>query len=166
MRSRGKGFDWTPEEDATLSRLWVDERKSAGEIMLSAFPGHSRSAIIGRVTRLGLVRVLSCDDIKIREPRPPRAERRPSRPRTIVRFGSLGLQSQNPKVKPPSLPKPAPVPVKCESEPVTLSERRPDQCGWPVNDGAPYLFCGAGKSGHKRYCAHHAGASVRSGRAG
>ena len=158
------GDDWTAEEDATLARLWVDERKSGGQIAKLMPERGTRNAIIARATRLGLVRTLAPADTEQRNMGVVE-RRRPSRPRTIVRFGSLGLKPVSPKIKPPSLPKPAPAPVKYDGEPVTLAERRPDQCGWPVNDGAPYLFCGAGKSGHKRYCAHHAGTSVRSGRA-
>lgn len=51
-------------------------------------------------------------------------------------------------VPPVSIPRPLPVQAPASgltSGPVTLIDRGPGQCCWPVNDGGPYLFCGAPK---------------------
>ena len=41
-------------------------------------------------------------------------------------------------------------------KPVSLLGRRRDQCGWPINDGDPFLFCGAIKENLKdSYCDYH-----------
>jgi hypothetical protein len=42
-----------------------------------------------------------------------------------------------------------------QSTHVTLMQRKPWQCGWPVNDGGPFLYCGALKTGDPVYCDYH-----------
>lgn len=42
------------------------------------------------------------------------------------------------------------------SAPVTLLELKPSSCRWPVNDGNPFLFCGAPAVSGGPYCACHA----------
>ena len=68
-----------------------------------------------------------------------------------------------PKAKPP-----APISEPPQSTPVTLLDREPWQCRWPVNDGGPFLFCGAAKGDYDpTYCQHHrrmaTGRAVRRG---
>jgi hypothetical protein len=47
------------------------------------------------------------------------------------------------------------------TKPVTLEARRRHQCGWPVNDGDPFLFCGAPKApDDPTYCPHHRWRSI------
>ncbi len=148
---------WTAEQDAKLTRLWMVERKT-GSQAAEYFPGKTRSAIIARVHRLGLYRELGPADVKARLPK-PKVERRAPPPR--IRFGHVSITKS---IAPVPLPKPrAPEPIT--ADPVTLADRRGDQCGWPVNDGAPYLFCGAIRGGHGRYCDRHAQAGVGRGRA-
>jgi hypothetical protein len=100
-----------------------------------------------------------------------------SRQRTVNQVKKLGLRDLknsggNHVLKPKRcaavvVVAPRPVPVAHapapDCVPVTLADRRRDQCCWPVNDGNPYLFCGAPKrrpdprSGAKfaGYCDHH-----------
>ena len=40
---------------------------------------------------------------------------------------------------------------------VTLMDRAPCGCAWPVNDGSPFLFCNQRRVGGKSYCAEHLG---------
>jgi hypothetical protein len=155
----GRRDGWLPDQDAELTRLWMVERLTGSQI-IKHFPDKSRNAIIARVHRLGLVRVLAPDDHKEKYPGQPklRAERRPSRPRNMLRFGNVSIPKS-------VIPAKMGMPEKLSAEPVTLLDRASHQCGWPINDGAPFLYCGAVKSSHKRYCDHHAWAGVARGRA-
>lgn len=45
----------------------------------------------------------------------------------------------------------------------SLLELEPGQCRWPVNDGAPFLFCAAPSLRGSSYCACHASLSVGEG---
>jgi hypothetical protein len=154
---RISGRNWTTAEDARLTHLWMTEKLSGTQIA-EIMPGrNSRSGILARVKRLGLVRP---KPDKAAETEKPRVERRPSHPRNMIRFGALSIpKSDVPMPKLPPIEAPA-------GDHVTLADRRADQCGWPVNDGGPFLYCSAPKAaGHKRYCDHHAFASVARGRA-
>lgn len=62
----------------------------------------------------------------------------------------LGLVETRPDAKP------AAIDAKPPGSRVTLLNRTRRQCGWPVNDGGPFLFCGAEKDDPKNsYCAYH-----------
>lgn len=152
---------WTAEEDKQLRQLWVVEGLSAGQIE-KRMPGRERNAIIGRARRQGFTRVDGGEATRAQQhvkPFKPIAERRPSRPRNMIRFGSLTIPKSIISAK-------APAPERPVVNPVTLLDRRPEQCGWPINDGGPFLYCGAPKAtGHKRYCSTHACAGLARGAA-
>lgn len=85
-----------------------------------------------------------------------------------------------PKPKPPEIAKPAAAPAPkpqrvkvfggpelIPAKPVTLAVRRRHQCAWPLNDGNPFLFCGASKMQRQSldepeyaYCPHHQWRSI------
>jgi hypothetical protein len=52
--------EWTPQEDATLHRMWIIEGHSAGFIT-GTLKGRSRNSIIGRAFRLGWMREKAAD---------------------------------------------------------------------------------------------------------
>lgn len=48
------------------------------------------------------------------------------------------------------------LPGEPHTVPLPLMPRRQHHCGWPVNDGAPFLFCAQPKaSGDRHYCGFH-----------
>jgi hypothetical protein len=55
------------------------------------------------------------------------------------------------------LPPDEPIPATA----VTLEDRRPDQCAWPVNHGGPFLYCGAHRNSRHAFCDHHAALAAR-----
>lgn len=50
---------------------------------------------------------------------------------------------------------PLPEPTIAPYEPLYVSLVDNNGCSWPVNDGAPYLFCGHAKLGKYSYCSMH-----------
>lgn len=87
---------WSEERHATLGRLWA-EGKSATEIAKELACGFSRSAILGKVHRLGL-------PPRISAPHPPKSTKW-CKPQRVKR-----IKPRAPKVraaKPPPPPKPA-----------------------------------------------------------
>lgn len=159
LKWQGPLNGWSVEQDKLVRQLWVVEKLPASQI--GRRMNRSRSAIIGYVTRHGLSRELSPDDVKARKSSPrfvkPDTECPPSRPRNMLRFGNVSI----PKSVVPACKM---APERLTATAVTLAERRPDQCGWPVNDGNPFLFCGTARCGHRRYCDHHAQLGVSRGR--
>lgn len=169
MRRTRKNTGWRPEIDQALLRLAsTDAKFPMIAIQLNAVFGttFTTNAVIGRFHRaFGAKtsrRTRSAEEIaeakRNPEPQPRPARIEPDRPAAI-------------QVEPASIPRPSRVqaPTAFEkiseglnealaiargqakpasgpaSGPVTLIERRPGQCCWPVNDGGPYLFCGAPK---------------------
>jgi GcrA cell cycle regulator len=159
------GSGWTEEQDTLLRKLWCVEGLSATKIE-PRMPGRTRNAIIGRVQRLGIGGKGRAESTRAQQhikPPKPVGPRRPSVPRGMIRFGNVSItKSVIPDQAKPVSPK-SPAPERITAEPVTLADRRPDQCGWPVNDGGPFLYCGAYAKG--RYCDHHAALGMARGRA-
>lgn len=146
---------WPPERDELLRQLWCVEGLSKSKIA-ARMPGLTPNAVIGRVHRLGLSKASRAEATRAQQhvkPPKPIVERRRSRPRNMIRFGSLSIPKSVIPAEMPELEQPS---VKG----VTLEERRADQCGWPINDGGPYLYCGAERAGHRRYCDRHAWVGV------
>jgi GcrA cell cycle regulator len=174
-------MSWTDERVATLKKLWL-EGLSASQIMRQ-LGGVSRSAVIGKVHRLGLTRENA--------PKPPRAPRSGLRG---LQPGPVGDAASPPRrYTAPTAPQPksiaakppTPKPVAVETtalvapEPVAAAPKRvfaagersvtilqigPRCCQWPVGpQPAPgnmdrQLFCGEIRRGaSSAYCAEHAG---------
>ncbi len=157
-------FAWTPERVETLKTLWADDTHSAREIA-KALGCPSRSAVIGKVHRLGLPgRQLGTRTDLVSRTHEERATRRPymsAKPGPNAK----GRQ-QNPrgvaKLSGPDLP---PVePALTGAEP-TLTALTRTACRWPVGEatGVNQQFCGqmiCDDSG-ARYCSYHHGRSVQ-----
>lgn len=159
---------WQPEHDNELKRLWSAGR-SASQIAIAMGCGVSRSAVIGRVHRLGL---------SGRAARTP-ATVSPKKEAPIVNGGALihalraKAERKAPAPKQPAKPKPQPRP-----EPVLdvtaeeLTDLPADQsdcagrfldrtsgCCWPLNSVLPigeHMVCNAARDGERPYCARHA----------
>jgi GcrA cell cycle regulator len=154
-------FAWTDEAVARLRRLWTDEQRSAGHIANSF--GCSRSAITGKVNRLGINRCRAAKpgSRKIKAPKvkpmprnPVGNFRKPPKPvpSAAMKFGVGGNGVR---------PKPA-IPVIERIEPAgkkTLLQLLHHDCrfgiGDPQSDG--FRFCAEAVKPGSVYCpAHHA----------
>ena len=165
LKYQGRPSGWTPEQNAQLRQLWCVEGLSASQIA-ERMPGRVRNAVIGRVHRLGLSSASRAEATRAQQNIKPVKPRRPSVPRNMIRFGNVAIPRSVIPAKRSAPECLAGAPVTLLERLVTLLERRGDQCGWPVNDGNPFLFCGAPRAtGHKRYCEHHAWVGVKSARA-
>lgn len=155
-------FVWTDERIARLRGLWA-EGDSASEIAAKFGGGLSRSAILGKVHRMGL------DRRQKRSPRSAPIPRKPKPKRKPFDFGAASLphQKRAPGVNQPPSPTPPAlnlsdglsdiVPVEAdppEHERVSLLDLSHGHCRWPLGD----KFCdrqtcdrGAGV-----YCRSHA----------
>ena len=150
-------MSWTDDRIATLKQLWNGGHSAS--IIAVKLGGTTRSAVIGKVHRLGLEGRATTSSY-----------RRPARPRssspapTRSRKGrspsrSLKLRASRPFRTPP----PRRLPVLPELEPapelpVTVQTLTALTCNWPVGDPKTpaFHFCGRGKPVLKPYCAHHA----------
>lgn len=139
---------WTPERDAELIRLWA-LGKSATQISREMDCGISRNAVIGRWHRLGLADRNRSMPVAIREPRRIRVKPKPASP-------AISLATK-PAVTAGPLPcAPVALPPAPQGPGISLVALTSTACHWPLNDGGPYLFCGAPKDGVGPYCEYHA----------
>ena len=147
--------DWTEARIKILRALWADGWTGA-QIGLKF--GKSRSAILGKIHRLGLMR-------KTRPPPPPKP-------------ATAGAVVAKPITKPKAPPNtmaatlaprivPRPRVVVSSAPPLVGMRMRPlleleaGWCRWPDDNGDPrtqglaMLFCGADRQGTGPYCPHH-----------
>jgi GcrA cell cycle regulator len=137
-------MEWTAERIALLTRLWR-EGLSAAQVARQ-LDGVSRSAVIGKVHRLGI----AGRDL----PTPPRALG--GKPRRAPRAASVPSRRLT-DTRGPRGPRPLPY-VVFDAEPtatlITLTEHG---CRWPIGepDQAGFGFCGRMRAGRGSYCAGH-----------
>jgi GcrA cell cycle regulator len=134
-------FDWTDAVIETLKGLWTSGW-SATEIA-AKLDGPTRSAVLGKVHRLGLEKRR---DATIFVPRDPSTPRKSPPPRP-ARYA--------PPVK--IAPPPAPAPLECR--PCSLHELSSTRCKWPIGHPGEknFHFCGASPKADKPYCRFHCG---------
>ena len=130
-------MDWSEERTATLKKLWL-EGLSASQVARQ-LGGVSRSAVIGKVHRLGLAGRAG----------PARAER----PRSSISHKSVVRIA-------------APEPVIVEEDPITLDDGNfatvltinDRMCRWPIGDPSEneFHFCGRKPKSGSPYCEAHA----------
>jgi hypothetical protein len=152
MRKLNPGdFDWTDAAIALLSELWLAGNTS-GECGRAL--GVSRSAAIGKLGRLGL----------LRRERPRMATVRP--PARLLRIEqpvSKPKPPQKPKKRQNTRPLPPPEPYQAPPPPPVppigsfgLLDLRAGHCRWPgPQDRAPWTFCGAPQASQSSYCSEH-----------
>lgn len=148
---------WSKEDDALLTSYWA-KGLSAGRIM-AFFPGRTRNAVIGRISRLGLPkRQTSSKAIKERS-KAICGVIKPTRIKAPTKPVKVALQ-------PPSLPilRPLENAMKtaiAEQEPpvwvegIAHDDLTPSVCQWPLNDRSPWRFCGGPREDGKPYCGRH-----------
>ena len=152
-------MSWTDDQIERLKQLWA-EGLSASQIAAELGGGISRSAVLGKVHRLGLGR----NETKL--PTPSRARQPTQSPAPL---STAELPSQvNPSPAPmmatrPPTALPAELPRREEviaprSEGVTIMELREAMCRFPLGDPSTpeFRFCGARADTGVPYCAHHA----------
>ena len=139
-------MDWNDERIAALILLWR-EGLSASQVA-RRLGGVSRSAVIGKVHRLGIAS-------REKPPRPRRVAERPSpRPRALHRPA---------RQVPPRAPV-APAQPLFEAAPTaTILTLTKSGCRWPIGDpaAADFGFCGRLKLCDSAYCAGHASIARR-----
>lgn len=136
-------MEWNDERIATLTQLWKDGY-SAAQVALQLGCGVSRSAVIGKVHRLGIAG---------REtPSRPRGGSRPAVAKRIASPGGRRRASGQPVYR-PSAPH-TPFEVAPTATLTSLSEHG---CRWPIGDpgAAGFGFCGRLRTGRGAYCQGH-----------
>jgi GcrA cell cycle regulator len=137
-------MEWTDERIALLTRLW-QEGQSASQVARQ-LGSVSRSAVIGKIHRLGIAgrdRPTSPRSLGGRPPRSPRpASTTPRRP-VEARIARE--------------PRPAPYVVFEADATATLITLSDHGCRWPIGepDQAGFGFCGRQRAGRGSYCEGH-----------
>jgi GcrA cell cycle regulator len=148
---------WTEERVELLRRLWI-ENFSASRIA-AELGGVSRSAVIGKIHRLGLSeRDQPASSLK-RQPRLPRSERRVWRPASI---GNTALKAE---LEMPGMPEPQPFPSAVPiAKRLTVEKLTERTCKWPIGDPRKedFHFCGHASLKVLPYCLYHARLAYRS----
>jgi len=118
-------LEWNADELATLHSMW-----RAGETgtTIAARLGTSRSAVLGKISRLGLMRAKR----PVRH-KPPRS--------TKPKFPFLARVKRNAPPKP--------------SGPVHFRDLADHHCRWIPGDPHTQMYCGANKITGSSYCATH-----------
>lgn len=137
---------WTDDRVGRLKTLWLEGR-SAAQIARDLDHGLTRSAVLGKVHRLGLVRGRPAAPASARIAASPPARRAPPTP------------SRAPTGTPPLDRRPVGAPSHGTA--TILSVRR-FECRWPYGDpGDPgFALCGR-KVARGAFCAAHAGIGYR-----
>ena len=147
-------MEWNEERITALKSMWLNGL-SASEVARQ-LGGVSRSAVIGKVHRLGI----SWRDT------PERKRNVGGRPSNRLRARSE--EATAPRREAPPAPRKAPVsrtPFETTAG-ATILTLRDNSCRWPIGDPgeADFGFCGRERFGHGPYCAGHAPIAFRGAR--
>ena len=143
-------MEWNDERIAELAKMWREGR-SASQVARK-LGGVSRSAVIGKVHRLGISgRSL-----------PSRPRSTGGRPPNVVR-ASPGGALRKPMAPRPPRPSPAPMVVFEVPATATILTLVEDSCRWPIGDPgeASFGFCGRPRLGGGSYCQGHGPMALR-----
>ncbi len=158
---------WSNERNQALVGLW--ESGLSTQLMAARMTEMfgleiNKNMIVGRIRRLGLKREKTTQRVntpalpvkpthrtKVQVRRKPKAPKPVpvARPPFAFSFSRKGPQPPAPLVTPQ-------IGGESHTVPLPLAKRGQHQCGWPVNDGDPFLFCAQAKAaGDPHYCVHH-----------
>lgn len=147
-------FPWPAERTQALIRFWEADlsfSKIADRLTEMFGQDITRNAVATQLKQLDLTRGKTGkwkhpQGAAARPASPPQNTRKkPGRDR----FLPVRATETQPAPATALLPEPPIVPLP-------LMARKRHQCGWPVNDGGPFLFCGLPKTpGHSNYCGYH-----------
>lgn len=151
---------WTEERVEVLRNLWLAEFSAS--LIAAELGGTSRSAVIGKIHRLGLCG-RGKPALSVKPQRKPRAVgRRAYRP---VAIGNMALKAgTDTRLEHQArMFEPVAVPIAKMLTIETLTERT---CRWPVGDPCEggFRFCGHDSLEGVPYCPYHTGVAYRSGR--
>lgn len=141
-------MDWSEERTATLRKLWL-EGFSASQVARQ-LGGVSRSAVIGKVHRLGIT-----------------ARETPVRQRTITLRSPSRVAVRRPLRETTAAPHVAPRPERTEADLLPTSgilELGAHSCRWPIGnpEGDDFGFCGRPKlTARGAYCEQHTAGAFR-----
>jgi len=137
-------MEWTDERIALLTRLW-QEGQSASQVARQ-LGSVSRSAVIGKIHRLGIAGRDRAASPRSLGGRPPKAPRPMS-----VTSRRLGEGHA------PRAPRPAPYVAFEADATATLITLSDHGCRWPIGDPdqAEFGFCGRQRAGRSSYCEGH-----------
>jgi len=141
---------WDPADDARLTLLWAEGMST---VQIGLRIGRTKSAVIGRARRLGLLPRPS----PLPVPPKPRAVQAASKPpQTLSPESPPRMVPPHPPApgpKPETLPPAARTPNPPSTRPVAFST--PKTCQWTDSDRAPWVWCGAPTVEHGPWCAEH-----------
>lgn len=157
--------DWSPAELTMLREMWADGR-TAGQIsaaLSKVGPGRSRSSVIGKSRRLELVRRPSPIKGVVTATPKPRSKPKPA----SIAAPTVSTPEPPPTVSPGAVAgvgaatgNAAPAPsTSLRQRLIAMAPRAPHRtCQWPMNNGAPWQFCGCARWEGTRmpYCEEHA----------
>jgi GcrA cell cycle regulator len=150
---------WTKERVELLQKLWSEE-SSASFIAAELGGGISRSAVMGKIHRLGLCGSRQSTSKHQRKPRSagPLEYR-------LATIGSIALRTQ-PKTAPERVPvifEPVAVPI---AKMLTVAALTQHTCKWPFGDSrnGGFRFCGHDTLEGAPYCRYHTTVAYRAGR--
>lgn len=145
-------MSWNDEKIEKLKKLWA-EGHSAGQIA-GRMPGTSRSAVIGKIHRLGLSGRATV--IKLKSTRKPRlVSSKPAPQRSNAKSATRAAAVQKMFEAEPFQPsEELDVPLHQRKTVETLEEK---SCRWPIGDpqDEAFHFCGADKVTGLPYCEFH-----------
>jgi GcrA cell cycle regulator len=141
---------WTEEHDAALRKLHAESVPYG--LIAQTIGGVSKSAIAGRIRRLGLAIMAPRLTSEERLCRQREAHRKYNRSRAPIDFNTKRAARERG-------PDPGYMPIAdlAEVAPlhISLCDLTPKTCRWPYGDG-PFTFCGCEKNDGGPYCyAHH-----------
>ena len=151
---------WTKERVELLQKLWLEE--SSASLIAAELGGISRSAVMGKIHRLGLCGSRPHASRVKQQPKP-----RPAGPREyrLATIGSTALRAE-PKTateREPEIFKPVAVPV---AKMLTVAALTQHTCKWPFGDSREggFRFCGHDTLEGVPYCRYHMTVAYRAGR--
>ena len=146
---------WTTDRVEKMKSMWQDG-KSAAQIAM-AVGHHSRSAILGKIHRMGL-------STRFKFPRSTPGTAQPKKqlpPRPVFKYKAHPLPEKKimefaPKIAPAAVTVEAEIALPLSAR-VTLEELHAGMCHWPFGDprSPDFRYCGASSSVEQSYCAYH-----------
>jgi GcrA cell cycle regulator len=152
---------WTEERVELLQKLWSED-SSASQIAAELGGGISRSAVMGKIHRLGLCGRGHTTSVVKQE---RKKQFTGSRLYRLATIGSFALRAR-PKTVPEREPKifePVVVPV---AKMLTVAALTQHTCKWPIGDNRDggFRFCGHDTLAGVPYCRYHTTIAYRAGR--
>jgi GcrA cell cycle regulator len=151
---------WTDERVERLNKLWTDGL-SASQIA-AELGGITRSAVIGKVHRLGLSGRAKSPCSTATVPRPRKARAHPMRVAPPAMHGNTALAQAfveyEVEAEPELVDNIIPIGQRCN-----LLELTRETCRWPVGDpgSADFFFCGGQTMTTLPYCSYHSRIAYR-----